>query len=141
MVSCESKRISESSVKEKPGVWGKACTHYKDSKSDQWSIAGSKAAKRIPYREFGNCCVSAVWGAKNTAAMVREFFRKAPELVLRPIKDRTGQSVHVDDYLGPGESSQRQTASRTLARIDRRLQAASASRDVEGWRDLVEGVG
>jgi len=80
-------------------------------------------------------------GPKNTAAMVREFYRKSPGLVMQPMKDKTGQSVHVDDYLGPGGSSLRQAASSTLARIDRRLQAATASRDLDGWRDLVEGVG
>jgi hypothetical protein len=79
-------------------------------------------------------------GPKSTSAMVREFFRKAPELVKQPIKDSTGQSIHVDDYLGPAGSAQRESVSQTLSRIERRMQTATAARDVDGWRDLFEGT-
>ena len=50
-------------------------------------------------------------GDKTTAAMLPAFFERARELVLSPIKDSTGQSVHVDDYLGPANSEARQAAS------------------------------
>lgn len=78
-------------------------------------------------------------GPKTTSAMVREFFQKAPDLVRQPIKDSTGQSVHVDDYLGAANSTERQYASNTLTRIHRRMQTATASRDLDSWRELVEG--
>jgi hypothetical protein len=40
-------------------------------------------------------------GVKTTAAMLPAFFERARELVLSPIRDSTGQSIHVDEYLGP----------------------------------------
>jgi len=79
-------------------------------------------------------------GPRNTSAMMREFFSKAPDLVKQPIKDSTGQSVHVDDYLGPASSARRLAASQTLSRIERRIQTATAARDLDGWRDLFEGT-
>jgi hypothetical protein len=78
-------------------------------------------------------------GTCSTTAMVKEFFRQAPDLVRQPIRDRTGQSVHVDDYLGAENSAQRQQASQTLSRIHRRMQTATAAGDLDGWRDLFEG--
>jgi len=78
-------------------------------------------------------------GSKNTAAMVQEFFKRSPDLVKQPIRDSTGQSIHVDDYMGVSGSAERQYASQTLSRIYKRMQNAAASKDLDGWCDLFEG--
>ena len=39
-------------------------------------------------------------GSRNPKAMLRHFFETAPQFVTDPIKDASGQSIHVDEYLG-----------------------------------------
>ena len=56
-------------------------------------------------------------GEKTTVRMLPHFFKRASELVLSPMADRTGQSVHVDEHLGPANSDARRALSHTLARI------------------------
>ncbi len=75
-------------------------------------------------------------GVKSTAAMLPEFFERAREFVLRPIRDSTGQSVHVDGYLGAAESPERKAASHLLGRIARRMRNATAARSLAQWRAL-----
>src|SRR5438477_2698684 len=64
-------------------------------------------------------------GEKTTTAMLPVFFERARELVLSPIRDATGQSVHVDDYLGPPNSPERVAISHVMGRIARRMQNAT----------------
>ncbi len=75
-------------------------------------------------------------GAKITTAMLPTFFEQARELVLSPIRDRTGQSVHVDDYLGPANSDARQAASHVLGRLARRMRNATVAGSTAQWRAL-----
>jgi hypothetical protein len=75
-------------------------------------------------------------GAKSTTAMLPEFFERARELVKAPIKDSTGQSVHVDEYLGPSNSPARLALSHVLDRIARRMRNASAAGSADQWRAL-----
>lgn len=75
-------------------------------------------------------------GPKTTAAMLPTFFEGARDLVLKPIKDRTGQSVHVDGYLGKAASAERQAASHVLGRIARRMRNATAGESTAQWRAL-----
>jgi hypothetical protein len=70
-------------------------------------------------------------GTKSTAAMLPVFFEKARELVLNPIKDSTGQSVHVDSYLGGLNSTERQAAGHLLNRIAKRMRNASAHQSAD----------
>lgn len=72
-------------------------------------------------------------GPQTMAAMLPVFFEKARELVAQPIRDRTGQSVHVDDYLGAADSPQRQAASHILSRIGKRMRNASAHKSRDQW--------
>jgi Second Messenger Oligonucleotide or Dinucleotide Synthetase domain len=53
-------------------------------------------------------------GKKTTEAMLPLFFEKARSLVMSPIRDGTGQSVHVDEHLGPENSAVRQSVSHLL---------------------------
>ena len=75
-------------------------------------------------------------GPKTTVAMLPAFFSKAKELVLSPIKDSSGQSVHVDAYLGDANSDERVVASHVLARLEKRMRNASASSSTAQWRAL-----
>jgi hypothetical protein len=75
-------------------------------------------------------------GEMATRAMLPTFFDRAKELVLSPIKDRSGQSIHVDEYLGPENSEARQIASHVLARIARRMNNATASASTAQWQAL-----
>jgi hypothetical protein len=75
-------------------------------------------------------------GEMTTRAMLPVFFDRAKELVLSPIKDRSGQSIHVDEYLGPENSEARQIASHVLGRIARRMKNATASASTAQWQAL-----
>jgi hypothetical protein len=75
-------------------------------------------------------------GKKTTAAMLPLLFEKARELVLTPIRDSTGQSVHVDDYLGEANSVERRNVSHLLNRVFKRMRNASAAGADSQWRDL-----
>jgi hypothetical protein len=76
-------------------------------------------------------------GEKTTVRMVPYFFERAVKLVLKPMVDRTGQSVHVDEALGPAGSEARRVLSHTLARVHQRMLNASAAGSRERWRDLL----
>lgn len=75
-------------------------------------------------------------GEKTTSAMLPALFEHARDLVLSPIKDSTGQSVHVDSYLGPANSPERLAASHLLGRLGRRMRNATAAASVPQWRAL-----
>jgi hypothetical protein len=72
-------------------------------------------------------------GPRTTKQMLEYFFEKAKDLVLKPIKDKTGQSLNVDDYLGPQNSSPRQAVSTEMNRISRRMKNADAARLSSEW--------
>lgn len=75
-------------------------------------------------------------GRKTTAAMLPVFFEKAKDIVLAPIRDKTGQSVHVDAYLGETNSPERVSVSHLFGRIAKRMKNASAAKSEEQWREL-----
>lgn len=76
-------------------------------------------------------------GPKTPAAMLPHFFAHAKDRVLKPMTDSTGQSVHVDDYMGTADSKARTNASHLLGRIWRRMESASAAGSVRQWKDLL----
>jgi hypothetical protein len=75
-------------------------------------------------------------GILNPKAMLKHLFDRARSLVLSPIKDHSGQSIHVDDYLGAANSKDRKTVSAVLDRIARQMRNADVSRSKEQWMDL-----
>ncbi len=81
------------------------------------------------FREYG--------GPRVLSAMLPHLFRRMPTLLLEPIKDRTGQSVHVDTYLGPKNSPARKDAAHVYERLGRRMENALASRSLELWQKLL----
>lgn len=78
-------------------------------------------------------------GPKTTSAMLPVFFERARDLVGRPITDRTEQSIHVDEYLGPPGSKERVAAGHVLGRIAKRMRNASAHMSKDQWEFLFQG--
>ena len=76
-------------------------------------------------------------GPKTYKAMLHHFFQAASELVRSPIRDSTGQSLHVDNRLGPSDSRQRQYLSGVLDRIARRMSNADRSGSSEDWLQAI----
>ena len=70
-------------------------------------------------------------------AMLRYFFENSKDLVKSPIKDRTNQSIHVDDYIGNEKSQERMRMSYTLDRISRRMRTADEVGSIEEWEKII----
>ena len=75
---------------------------------------------------------------KTPKAMLKYFFESAKGVVKDKIKDKTGQSIHVDDYLGPENSDRRFRISYALDRIGRRMRNADEIGRVEEWESILE---
>jgi hypothetical protein len=75
-------------------------------------------------------------GKKTTETMLPLLFERAKDIVLAPIRDSTGQSVHVDEYLGPENSPARQSVSHLLGGLAKRMRNASAGKSETQWRAL-----
>jgi hypothetical protein len=69
--------------------------------------------------------------------MLHYLCRNAADRVKTPIKDRTGQSLHVDDYLGSQGSRERLMISARLERLAKRLEDADRRRDSDEWRQAL----
>lgn len=78
-------------------------------------------------------------GPRTYKAMVTHFLERAAELVKTPVRDKTGQSLYVDEYLGEQNSIDRRVASQGLQRLHRKLINADASRNTETWSELISG--
>ncbi len=77
-------------------------------------------------------------GPRTPYAMVKHFFQESQTRVLSPIVDRTGQSVHVDDYLGPKGSVQRAKVSNAIENVVGRIERAESIRNIALWREIIE---
>lgn len=77
-------------------------------------------------------------GPRTPKAMVRHFFEHAGKYVLRPIRDPSGQSSYVDDYLGEANDDRRRLVATTLDRIGRRMRNADGVRSLDQWKGLFE---
>lgn len=73
-------------------------------------------------------------GPRNPKAMVTQLFDSATKNVRRPIADVTGQSAHVDEYLGKADSAARRTMSSGLGAMARRMKNAP---NADAWRALL----
>lgn len=72
-------------------------------------------------------------GDYTLSRMLPHYFDRAKDLVMRPIEDRSGQSLHVDEYLGSENSEQRQQVSHILGRMEKRVRNATAARSQDQW--------
>lgn len=72
-------------------------------------------------------------GPQNTKEMLHHFFLEANDLVRSPIRDRTGQSLNLDEYLGEAGSSERMAIGDALGRISRRMTIADKTASTTDW--------
>ena len=77
-------------------------------------------------------------GSKTPKSMLRHFFERASEHVTEPIKDSSGQSVYVDEYLGSANSLERRIVADALGRIGRKMRNADGARSLDRWEELFE---
>lgn len=77
-------------------------------------------------------------GPKTTKAMVRHFFEKAPDHVKQPIRDSSGQSVYVDEYLKEENGLHRRIVADALGRIARKILNADGAHSLKSWKELFE---
>lgn len=68
--------------------------------------------------------------------MLKHFFQEASKLVRKPIQDRTGQSIHVDDYMGAQNCLERRIVSDAFGRVYRRLKNADNAGSLDEWKTL-----
>jgi hypothetical protein len=76
-------------------------------------------------------------GPKTVEKMLPEFFKRMTELVKAPMRDSTGQSVHVDADLGKANSAERKLLSASLDRIARRMENATAAQSLSQWNGIL----
>jgi hypothetical protein len=77
-------------------------------------------------------------GEKTTVAMLPHLFERAATTVLTPMKDSTGQSVHVDSYLGRTRSEERQKAAHWCSQVAKRMRNATTQGSLSQWKELFE---
>ncbi len=75
-------------------------------------------------------------GPRTRKEMLQHLVSRTTELVKTPIKDQTGQSLHVDDYLGTANSQERARVSHRLTRLQKRIEGADRATDIGIWREL-----
>jgi hypothetical protein len=76
-------------------------------------------------------------GPKTPKAMLKHFFTEGAKCVLTPVRDKTGQSIHVDNYLGDTNSINRKMVSDSMATIGRKMQNADGSKQSRIWDEII----
>ncbi len=77
-------------------------------------------------------------GRQTYKDMLRHLVQAAVSRVKTPLLDTTGQSRHVDDYLGAGGSADRMRVSAALARVGAKLDTADQRASVDIIKDIFE---
>lgn len=77
-------------------------------------------------------------GDRKIRPMLKHFFSEASKIVLKTIKDKTGQSTHVDDYLGKNNSLNRKILSNRFDQINRSMTNADLMRLTEPWKKFLK---
>ena len=70
-------------------------------------------------------------GPHDLKSMFRHFTDFSSQAVMRPITDPSGQSRHVDEYMGQEGSARRQRASNSFQRMRQRFDACGTKEDIE----------
>ena len=76
-------------------------------------------------------------GANKSKEMLKHFFEKSSEHIRHKITDSTGQSRHVDDYLGENNSDERMICSNRLKRIGQTMNNADLAMSIKQWKDIL----
>jgi len=133
-IHIEPQRFAERLTQANGSTLGMAVRVIKLAKS---AIAGLPEQQRLTGYHVEALAIAAFEkynGPKTPKEMLTHFFRSAAENVKRPIRDVTGQSPVVDDYLGNPGSADRERTSVQLGRIARRMESA---RSREEWDAIV----
>jgi hypothetical protein len=77
-------------------------------------------------------------GEKTPREILRHFFENAGTHIRQPITDSSGQSVHVDEYLGEANSVQRRIIADSFDRIARRMKNADGAKSMDRWKEFFE---
>jgi hypothetical protein len=77
-------------------------------------------------------------GQRTYREMTRHYWQFARTQVLRPIVDSTGQSRHVDDYLGSANSVARKRVSHAIGRMVAGIDTADTMRSTDVWQEMLE---
>lgn len=77
-------------------------------------------------------------GRKTYYDMVRHLCNYIADNVKNPIKDSTGQSIHVDDYLGATNSIKRQRIMKSYERVINRINIAERKFSVDDFKEIIE---
>lgn len=72
-------------------------------------------------------------GERTRKAMLEYFFTKAHDLVKKPMKEMSGQSQYIDDYLGNSGSSERESVSGELKNISEKMTSANKKLSADDW--------
>jgi hypothetical protein len=75
-------------------------------------------------------------GELTPKAMLRHFFDNAASNLMVPIKDATGQSTYVDEYLGEANSLERKIVADTCDRVARRIRNADGAKSMQLWKEI-----
>ena len=75
-------------------------------------------------------------GPFTSKAMLQHFFVEGAKRVMSPILDQTGQSVHVDEYMGGQGSLERKIVSDAFNRAARKMERADSAGRVEDWQSI-----
>ncbi len=77
-------------------------------------------------------------GEVTPRAMLKHLFSEGSKLVLTAIKDKTGQTTHVDGYLGSDNSIERKMVSDSMRTMARKMQNADGSNDIRVWEEILK---
>lgn len=76
-------------------------------------------------------------GQHKPREMLKYLFIEGAKNVLKPIKDKSGQSIHVDDYLGEANSLQRKMISDSMSSVGRKMQNADGISEIQTWQQIL----
>jgi hypothetical protein len=135
--SIRPRRFAEKLTRSNKEMEGKLVPVIKLAKSiiarlpDQQQLSGyhCEALAIEAFRNYG--------GEKTVKAMLHHFFEAGRQKVLGQIKDSTGQSVHVDEYLGSENSLARRVVADAFERVSRRISNADVAKSREFWNSIV----
>lgn len=76
-------------------------------------------------------------GRKTPKAMIQHFFAEAPRCIKNRMRDPTGQSTYIDDYLEAANSPKRQAVANSVFRVGKRMENADRAGDIEQWKEIL----
>ncbi|GAB3806601.1 CBASS oligonucleotide cyclase [Virgibacillus kimchii] len=70
--------------------------------------------------------------------MLKYFCSYAEKAVMSPVKDSTGQSIHVDGYLNGRNSIERKQLSQSIKMLRKKFDKADSTLSISKWEDLFD---